>query len=112
MAKMTKTRLDELFEAEIDYSMPINAFANKAKALFNKMAKAAGIKTRVYAAEYGDGSARLYMSCDDELTKLSGVLALFPFNVELLASENKKLTKLSLPVKSVTFHGDEIDVNF
>lgn len=113
MAKKMKTRLDELFEADVDYSVPIDTFSDKARILFNKEAKSAGVKTRVYANEYGDGAARLYLDIgNDSLSAFAGMLSVFAYNVELLATANKKLAGLNLPVTSVTFHGDEIDINF
>jgi len=107
-------RLTELFNADIDYSMPIDGFARKAKALFNKTAKAYKIKIKVYAAEYGDGSARLYIEEGgyDSLSNLGAFLTRFEKDVIALATAYKKLAKLDLPVISVTLGYGAIDVNF
>jgi len=111
MAK--KTRMDELFDLDVDYSNPIDAFAQKARTLFNKSAKAAGIKTRVHAGEYSDGAARLYLNnMDDDLGAFGGVISVYSLNVQLLASSNAKLKKIDLPVTRVAFSGDEINVEF
>lgn len=110
---MTKSRLDELRDAEIDYSLPINAFANKAKTLFNQMAKKHMLKTRIYAAEYNDDSAKLYVrSGYDSVVLFAAVLMEFEEQIWTLANEHKKLAKLNLPILSVTMGGGNINVNF
>lgn len=111
MAK--KTRMDVLFDADVDYSNPIDAFAQKAMALFNKTAKTACIKTRVVCGEYSDGAARLYLDHGyDDLSAFGGVISIFSLNVQMLASSNAKLKKLELPVTKVVFGGTEILVEF
>ena len=110
---MTKSRLTELNEAGTDYSLPINAFANHAKRLFNQLAKDNGIKTRIESAEYNDGGARLYVREGyDPLNLIGNFYSDFSDHVQHLASENKKLIKLELPVASVIMGWGEIKVNF
>lgn len=110
---MTKSRLDELHDSDLDYSLPINAFANKAKALFNRLAKEQSLKTRIYAAEYNDGSARLYVDDGhDSVVLFAAVLMKFEEQIWAVANEHKKLAKLNLPILSVTIGGDKINVNF
>ncbi len=109
----TKTRLDVLRDEDRDYSLPINSFAKKARAAFNQIAKEQSLKTRIVAAEYGDGAARLYVDGGyDEITKFAAVLLEFEETIWQVANDHKKLAALELPVTSVTMCGDEINVNF
>jgi len=107
MAKKKMSRIDELFEAEIDYSMPIDRFARKALALFRKLARE--MKERPYTdcAEYNDGGARIYVSGAS-----IQLLAKFDKAVRKLAREHKELKKLKLPIVSVEIRSDEIFVSF
>ena len=114
---MTKrTRLDVLFDAGIDYSRPINAFGNHAKRMFNALARKNYLKIRVYAVEYNDGGARLYTnhSGEDYLLRLAPMLEKFctDLNYEFQKKVAPKLVKMRLEVGMVTFHGDEIFVEF
>ena len=106
MAK-NKTRCDELFEAGIDYSMPIDRFARKALALLNKLGRE--MKERPYTdgAEYNDGGARIYAGCMS--VKL---LVKFDKAVRKLAREHRELKKLKLKVTSVEVRSREIFVSF
>lgn len=106
MAKK-QTRLDELHEQEIDYSMPIDRFARKALALLRKMARE--MKERPYTdgAEYNDGGARIYAS------GLSiKFIVKFDKAVRKLAREHREMKKLKLKVTSVEVRGYEIFVSF
>lgn len=105
MAK--KTRIDELYEQEIDYSMPIDRFARKALALLRKLAREMKECPYTDGAEYNDGGARIYAS--GMSIKL---LAKFDKAVRKLAREHKELKKLKLPVVSVEVCGREIFVSF
>lgn len=107
MAKKKMSRVDELFEADIDYSMPIDRFARKALALLNKLARE--MKERPYTdgAEYNDAGARIYAS------GLSiKLLAKFDKAVRKLAREHRELKKLKLPVVSVEVRSSEIFISF
>ena len=107
MAKKKMSRIDELFAAGIDYSMPIDRFARKALALLNKLGRE--MKERPYTdgAEYNDAGARIYAS--GMSIKL---LAKFDKAVRKLAREHKELKKLKLKVTSVEVIGREIFVSF
>lgn len=107
MAKKKMSRTDELFEAEIDYSMPIDRFARKALALLNKLARE--MKERPYTdgAEYNDAAARIYAS--GLSVKL---LAKFDKAVRKLAREHRELKKLKLKVTSVKVISSEIFISF
>jgi len=106
MAKK-QSRIDELFKADIDYSMPLDRFARKALALLRKLARE--MKERPYTdgAEYNDGGARIYAS--GMSIKL---LAKFDKAVRKLAREHRELKKLKLKVTSVEVIGREIFVSF
>lgn len=108
------TRLEELNDLGVDYSKPINAFANKAKVLFNRIAREHGAKIRVCDGEYNDGGARLYLvnSYNDIISAVAYTFLGFERRVFDLVSENKKLQKLELSASNVAFHGDEIFINF
>lgn len=106
MAKK-QSRIDELFEAGIDYSMPIDRFARKALALLRKLAR--DMKEHPYTdgAEYNDAGARIYAS------GLSiKLLAKFDKAVRKLAREHRELKELKLRVTSVEVLGREIFVSF
>ncbi len=110
---MAKTRLDELFDAGIDYSLPIDVFSRKARTLFNRMAKARNIKTRCRAAEYSDGAGRLYMRIgDDWLAHLGDLFIDFDLEVTALVHEQQRLRRLDLSITKVVLAGDEILINF
>ena len=110
---MAKTRLDELFDEGIDYSMPIDVFSRKARTLFNRMARNDGLETRCSSAEYSDGAARMYMKVgDDWLANLGDLFIFFDEEVCELALENAKLKKLNLPIIKVMLNGDEILLQF
>ena len=108
-----KTRMDELRAAEIDYSIPIDIFSRKASTLFNQLARKLEVPSRVSGAEYGDGSARLYLNGDSaDLVKQANLFLEFSKEVCVLAAGYSKLTKIELPVTGVTQVGGEINVNF
>ena len=107
------SRLEELWEAGIDYSVPINAFAMKARALFNKHAKEYGLRSRVSDAKYSDGAACLSIDFGhDQLSSLAALFSIFSLSVHHLALENKKLAKLNLLVEGVRMYGSEIYIDF
>ncbi len=107
MAKK-QDRLNELSEADIDYSMPINRFARKAKALLNKLAKEMKNPLRCDGAHYNDGGARLYITNRTSAKFLTAVEKA----VRKLAREHKELKKLNLKVTSVEVGGYEIFISF
>ncbi len=107
MAK-TKTRLDELFAAGIDYSMPIDRFARKAKALLNSLGKKMKESGRSNGAEYGDGAARIYLS---EPVSIE-LLVAFDKEVRILAEDTKEIAKLNMSIENITIGGYEIDIAF
>lgn len=102
------SRLDELWDAEIDYSIPIDRFAKKAKALLNKLAKEMKDPIRSDGAVYNDGGARIYVTHGVS----ASFLAAFDKAVRELAEDYKPLTPLKIPVVSVEVGGFEILVNF
>ena len=106
MAKK-QSRIDELFEAGIDYSIPIDKFARKALALLNKLGRE--MKERPYTdgAEYNDGGARIYAA--GMSIKL---LAKFDKAVRKLAREHTGMKKLKLKVTSVEVRSSGIFVSF
>ncbi len=103
-----KTRIDELFEADIDYSMPIDRFAKKAKVLLNKLAKEMKDPIRSDGAEYNDAGARIYVNG----RTTAKFLTAYEKAVRKLAREHKELKKLKLPVVSVDMGGYEIFISF
>lgn len=108
MAKK-QTRLNELNDAGIDYSMPINRFAGKAKALLNRLGREMKESGRSNSAEYGDGSARVYLS-QPISTKL---LAKFDKEVRKIAAKHEVgKAPLSLPIVDITVRNYEIDIAF
>jgi len=106
MAK--KTRIDELFEAGIDYSVPIDRFARKAMPLLNRLAKKMKNPIRSGGAEYNDGGARIYVNGRTSAKFLTA----YEKAVRKLAREHKELKKLKLPVVSVELGGYEIFISF
>lgn len=107
------TRLDELHKVGTDYSLPINAFANHAKRLFNRMAWDNNLKTRIESAEYGDGAARLYVKEGyDSLERIGFFYSEVVHDIRLLAEENKKLIKLELPITDIILGWGEIQIRF
>lgn len=107
MAK-TKTRTDELFEADIDYSIPIDRFAKKAKALLNKLAREMKVPIRSEDAEYSDASARI--GVDNFVT--TEFLVAYDKAVRELAKTYKPLVPLNLPIVSVGVGSFEIVIEF
>lgn len=105
MAK--KTRLDELFEADIDYSMPIDRFAKKAGALLNKLAREMKDPIRHGGAHYNDGGARIYVTHGVSAKFLTA----YSKAVRKLAREHKEIKKLKLRIESVEVM-DEIFISF
>jgi hypothetical protein len=115
MAKLkAATRIEELSFAGTDYTMPIDAFAQKAMRMFNTSAKKAGLHIRVHAAEYCDDSARLYMSSEDcdSLSSVAAFLGNFSVNSQILANSNRALIKLELPPRDVTIISGVIYIDF
>ena len=108
MAKK-QSRIDELFAAGIDYSIPIDKFARKAQALFNRIAKKQKIRARCANSEYGDGAARLYLQNDrvDSYT-----LALFDYEMRQLVEDYDPMIKLKLFIDKVSVGGWEINISF
>jgi len=107
MAKK-QSRIDELFKADIDYSIPIDRFAKKAKALLNKLAKEMKDPIRSDGAEYSDASARI--SVDNRVTV--GFLVAYDKAVRELAEDYKPLIPLNLPIVSVGVGSYEICIEF
>lgn len=107
---MTKIdRLDELYELDIDFSTPINQFAQKAKALLNRLGREMKLPYRSYAAEYGSGSARVF------LTSYVSVDFIVKFDKEVrkLAREHKVAKyPLYLTVTDVIVGDGEINIDF
>lgn len=102
-----KTRIDELYEAGIDYSLPIDRFARKALALLRKLAREMKEYPYTEGAEYNDGGARIYargMSIK--------LLVKFDKAVRKLAREHREMKKLKLKVTSVEVESSEIFVSF
>ncbi len=108
MAKKMKTRLDELFEADIDYSNPIDRFARKAGKLLNSLRWKMKETGRSDGAEYGDGSARIYLS---EPVSID-LLVAFDREVRILAEDTKEIAKLDMPIVNITVGSYEINVAF
>ncbi len=106
MAK--KTRIDELFEAGIDYSIPIDRFAKKAKALLNKLAKEMKDPIRSDYGGYNDRAAEI--SIDAPVT--ISFLVAYDRAVRELAEDYKPLIPLKMSVVDVTVQGWEINVAF
>ncbi len=106
MAKK-QSRIDELFEAGIDYSIPIDKFARKALALLNKLGREMKEYPYTDGAEYNDGGARIYAG--GMSVKL---LAKFDKAVRKLAREHNGMKKLKLKVTSVEVRSSEIFVSF
>ena len=96
-------RLNELWEADIDASMPINRFARKACTLLNSLKRGTAS-----SGEYGDGSARIYLNTAID-TRL---IAKFDTEVRKLAANNKELKKLKLPVVDIWIRSYEITIHF
>ncbi len=107
MAKK-QTRLEELWDAEIDYSMPIDRFARKAKALLNKLAREMKVYNLVDNAQYNDGSACIQLNTSIS-TKL---IAKFDKEVRKLAANHKELKKLKLPITRIEMRSYEINIVF
>ncbi len=107
MAKK-QDRLGELFEQDIDYSNPINRFALKAKALLNKLGRGMKEYNVCEGAEYGDGSARIYLEKPISIK----LIVKFDKEVRKLAKANKELTKLELPIVKIELRSYEIGINF
>lgn len=106
MAKK-QSRIDKLWDAGIDYSIPIDKFARKALALLRKLSRE--MKEHLYTdgAEYNDGGARIYAS------DLSfNLFAEFNKAVRKLAREHNGMKKLKLKVTSVEIRNGEIFVSF
>ncbi|KKM06006.1 hypothetical protein LCGC14_1748350 [marine sediment metagenome] len=107
MAKK-KDRLQELFDLEIDYSNPVDRFAVKAGKLLNKLGRKMKESGRADGAEYGDGSARIYLS---EPVSIE-LLIEFDREVRILAEDTNEIAKLDMPIVNITVAGYEIDVAF
>ncbi len=107
MAKK-KSRIDELFEAGIDYSNPIDRFAVKAGKLLNSLRRKMKETGRSDGAEYVDGSARIYLS---EPVSID-LLVEFDREVRILAEDTKEIAKLDMPIVSITVGGYQILVSF
>lgn len=107
---MARTRLDELDDAGIDYSMPIDRFARKARTLLNRIYKLkTGRRGASYAAEYGDSNARIYLGRAVPLS----VLTAFDEEVMNLANNHPVCNHpLNLSVVSVCAGTNEIIVEF
>lgn len=108
-----RNRLDELFDAEIDYSMPIDRFAQKVKALINRLARETKqpCYTRGYSdsAEYGDGSARVYI--DANFT--ADFFKLVDTKIrELVKTHEVSKAPLNLSIVGITLKAYELNVTF
>jgi len=111
-AAKKRTTFEDLRKAGVDYSIPIDKFSRKAKAMFNKLAKKKGYRVRCDGAEYNDGSARLYLT--DELS--INLLCEFSNEVHILVEDFMPTAKLvwdhNLRLKDVTVGNYEITVVF
>ena len=107
MAK--KSRLNELYELDIDYSIPINKFAQKVKALVNRTAREMKVPVRSDFAEYCDGSAYVSLTVQPSINFLTKV----DKEIRKLAKTHKVGQKpLSLKVVDVQVGNYKIDVSF
>ncbi len=104
--KMSRT--DELFEAGIDYSMPIDRFARKAKALLNKLGREMKVHGLVDNAQYNDVSACIQLNKPIS----TELVAKFDKEVRKLAANHKELKKLKLPIVRIEMRSYEIDIFF
>ena len=96
-------RCEEMNGLGIDFSMPIDRFAKKAKALMNKIQRGS-----CDGAEYGDAAARLYLRKAPSIQ----MLAKFDTEVRKLAADHKELKALKLPIVDITIRSYEININF
>ncbi len=107
MAK--KNRLNELYELDIDYSIPIDQFARKVKALVNRMAREMKSPVRSDYAEYCDGSAYVSLTVQPSI----GFLFKVDKAIRKLAKTHKVSQKpLSLKVVDIQVGNYRIDVSF
>ena len=107
MAK--QNRLDELHELDIDYSIPINKFAQKVKALVNRMAREMKVPVRSDYAEYCDGSAYVNLTVQPSINFLTKVEK----EIRKLARTHKvNQEPLSLKIVDIQIGDYRIDVSF
>ncbi len=95
--------------AKTDFSIPIDKFARKAQALFNKIAKKQKVRARCANSEYGDAAARLYLENDRVDTY---TLALFDYEVRELVEDYNPMIEIGLLIKTISVGGWEINIDF